>query len=206
MAMLAAAIPAIAGAAGATAAAGSTMATLATAAQIGGTILSGIGAIQSLRGGNAQAKAINASAIQSAGQERAKAQRASQEQRRQAALVSSRARAVAGASGGGVTDPTVVDITSELAGEGERRALTAMYEGEDRARGVISQGASDAYSAREQGRQGFMSGMTSVLSGATSLFGKYGAPAASAPRASDIIWDDPSQSKWRGNVFYGSTR
>lgn len=183
MAMLAAALPAVAGAAGTAAAAGSTMATLATVAQIGGTILSGIGALQALSGGNQQAKGINAAAIQAAGQERAKSQYAAAEQRRQAALVASRARAVAGASGGGVTDPTMVDITAELAGEGERRALTAMYEGEDRARGIISQGRSDAYSAKMAGQEGFMRGMGNVLSGATSLFTKYSTPTATASTA-----------------------
>jgi hypothetical protein len=174
MAELALAASAFAGSAGTAAAAGSTFATLATAAQIGGTILSGIGAIQSLRGGNAQASAINASAVQAAGQERARAQRVAAEQRRQATLVSSRARAVAGASGGGVTDPTVTNITAELAGEGEYRALSALYEGNDRANGIIDQGRADAYSAKSEGRSGFMKGMTSVLSSGSSLFDKFG--------------------------------
>lgn len=194
MAMLAAALPAIAGAAGTAAAAGSSFATLATIAQIGGTILSGIGALQSLSGGNQQAKGIQAAAVQAAGQERAKSQYAAQEQRRQAALVSSRARAVAGASGGGATDPTIVDITSELAGEGEYRALTAMYEGEDRARGIVSQGNADAYSAKASGHTGFMSGMSNVLSGATSLFSKYSAPSNSA---SYPTIQDPAAGKWK---------
>ena len=207
MAQLAiAALPAIAGSAGTAAAAGSTMATLATVAQIGGTILSGIGALQSLSGGKQTAAGINAAAVQAAGQERAKSQHAAAEQRRQAALVTSRARAVAGASGGGVTDPTMVDITSELAGEGERRALTAMYEGEDRARGIISQGQSDAYSAKQAGREGFMKGMGNVLSGATSLFTKYSTPSSSDSANSSIEWDDPVQNKWKGGIFYGGTR
>lgn len=211
MAFLAAAIPAIAGYAGATAAAGSTMATLATVAQIGGTILSGIGAIQSLTGGNAQAKAINAAANVTAGQERAKSQRVAEQQRKQAAIVGSRARAVAGASGGGVTDPTVTGILSEIEGEGEYRALSAMYEGEDRARGVVNQGRADAYSARSQGRAGFMAGMTSVLSGAGDLFTKYSAGTSVAASASPtsfstpMLYQSPSlrtNSAW--NIYTGT--
>lgn len=185
MAMLAAAIPMIAGTAATTAGVAGTAGMLATAAQIGGTVLSGLGAIQSFIGGNAQAKAINSAAAVAAGEERAKAQRAAETQRKQAALVSSRARAVAGASGGGSSDPTLVDIISDIGSEGEYRAMTAMYEGEDRARGIVSQGRADAYSAKQQGMQGLMKGMTSVLSSGASLFEKYGktaAPAAAATR------------------------
>ena len=187
MGILATAIPTIAGY---LAPSGSTLASLATAAQIGGTILSGLSAIQSVSAGNQQAKMINAAAVQSAGQERAKSHRVAEEQRRLSSVVQSRARAVAGASGGGVTDPTVVDITSELAGEGEYRALTAMYEGEDRARGIINQGQADAYTARQKGQAGFVSGMssafsgaTSMLSGGSSLFDKYAAKTRLATRS-----------------------
>ena len=73
---------------------------------------------------------------QQASEERASAQRASIEQRRQGKLASSRAQTVAAASGAGALDPTIVNIMGDLDTETEYRALTAMYEGEERARGL----------------------------------------------------------------------
>jgi len=45
-------------------------------------------------------------------------------------LVLSRARAVAGASGGGVSDPTVVKILANIETEGELQALNRLWTGE----------------------------------------------------------------------------
>lgn len=73
---------------------------------------------------------------QRAGQERASAQRQAIEQRRQGRLVSSRARAVAAASGGAVTDPTVTGILADIDTEAEYRALTGLFQGEEMARGL----------------------------------------------------------------------
>ncbi len=63
-----------------------------------------------------------------AGQTRAAAQRQALEERRQTRLQQSRLQAVAGTS-----DATVVNIAKDIAGEGEYRALTALYQGEQSA-------------------------------------------------------------------------
>lgn len=65
-----------------------------------------------------------------AGQTRATAQRAAIEERRDAKYLMSRARALAAASGGGVSDPSVVNILGDIEAEGEYNALARMYEGE----------------------------------------------------------------------------
>lgn len=71
-----------------------------------------------------------------AGQERAAAQRAAIEQRRQGRFAQSRARAVAAAGGAAVSDPTVVGLLGDIDTEAELRALGALSEGEELARGL----------------------------------------------------------------------
>lgn len=82
--------------------------------------------------GNAQALQME----QQAGQERAVAQRAMLEERRRGRLVGSRAQAISAASGGGALDPSIVNILGDIDAETELRALTALYQGEERARGA----------------------------------------------------------------------
>lgn len=185
MAMLAAAFPMIAGAAGTTAAAAGTAGTLATFAQTAGTILSAVGGIQSFISGNQQAKSAKAAAKVAADSEVATAIKDANEERKRAALVGSRARAVSAASGGSASDPTVVDILSDIGGEGEYRAMSRMYSGQQRAKDITYQGAADAYGAKQQGMAGLMKGMTTALSGGQSLFEKYG---AGGPKAATDVY------------------
>jgi hypothetical protein len=90
-----------------------------------------------------------------AGQSRASAQRAAVEERRQARLLASRAQAVAAASGGGASDPTVVNTVADIAKEGEYRALTALYEGYDRAKSLDKASAT----RRSEGNAARMAGL-----------------------------------------------
>lgn len=80
-------------------------------------------------------------------------QRAAQEANRQTDIQASRALAVAAASGGGVSDPTIVKLISNVKGEGAYRAAVAMYEGDARARKLRLEAAagrlSGAYAAEE---------------------------------------------------------
>ena len=71
---------------------------------------------------------------QQAGQSIAVSQRQALDVRRQARLVQSRALALAAASGGGASDPTVVRIMADIAGEGAYRAQVALYGGLEEAR------------------------------------------------------------------------
>ena len=80
-----------------------------------------------------------AQARQSAGQERAAAQRGAIEQRRKGRLLSSRALALAAASGAWAGDPTVENILADIGAEGEFRALTELFVGEERARNLEMQ-------------------------------------------------------------------
>lgn len=68
--------------------------------------------------------------------ERAVSQREAAQERRRSEYLQGRARAVAASSGAGVSDPTIDNIVAGLDAEGEYRALTALYNGEQQAEGM----------------------------------------------------------------------
>lgn len=106
-----------------------------------------------------------------AGQTRASAQQAAGNERRDARYLISKARARAAASGGGVDDPTVVNLMGDIEAEGEYNALARMFEGESAAR-------DDQYAAKARRREGNASanasyfGMASTIG--SSFAKKYG--------------------------------
>lgn len=148
----------------------------------GSSLLAGNQQAQAGRAQQQEADLEAAQLAQTAGQERAAAQQKAIEQRRQARLAQSRNQAVAAASGGGATDPTVLALDSSLAGEGELNALTELYQGEAKARGLEGQAAATQYQgklARFSGRQAmggaFFGSGAGLLSGVgNTLLYKYG--------------------------------
>src|SRR3990167_6406689 len=130
---------------------------------------------------NAQAAAME----QGAGQERAAAQRAAIEQRRQGRFVGSRAQAIAAASGGGALDPSIVNLMGDLGSEADFRAATALYQGEDRARsleyGAVLQratGQGDIYAGEVARRSGIAAQNRSYVRAAGDVAGGLGKIAA----------------------------
>ena len=122
---------------------------------------------------------------QQAGQERASAQRQAIEERRKGDIAVSRARAVAAASGGGASDPTVMNIYSDLASEGEYNAQAVLAEGEEAARGLESQAgaaeyegaaayAGSKYRSSAAKRAGYISSVGHMLQGGADIYAKHG--------------------------------
>jgi len=120
-----------------------------------------------------------------AGQAIAVSHREAFEQRKMAALMASRALAVAAGSGAGASDPTVVDIIGNIYAEGAYRSALAMYEGEEEARslGVAAQarrlsGKSGASAALSQGKSvakaSNLNMFSTLLSGGASFLDNYG--------------------------------
>lgn len=111
------------------------------------------------------------------------AQREAMEERRQSDIVASRALAVAAASGGGVSDPTIVNLIARIKGEGAYRAAVAMYEGESRARQYRLAAASSRYGgaqaqlegARQQVGYAYRN-LGLVFESGASLYARYGIP------------------------------
>jgi hypothetical protein len=71
-----------------------------------------------------------------AGQERAVAQQQAMAEAQRGRMVGSRAQAITAASGAGALDPTVNDIMAGIDQESELRQRSALYTGEEKARGL----------------------------------------------------------------------
>lgn len=78
---------------------------------------------------------------------RASSQRDALERGRQTKLVLSKLQAGAAASGAGATDPTVTTLAGQIGGRGEYEALTDLFKGENRARGLMDSATGDRMSA-----------------------------------------------------------
>lgn len=160
---------------------------LPIAMQAASTLMKVRGSQQSAAAAKANAKAtqkekeFEATQLrQQAGQAIAASQRVADEQRRQARLVQSRTIAVVAAGGGGVSDPTIVNMLARTAGEGVYRANVALYGGEERARLLNMQAQAADYEGRtgrimgdQLAKAAQIQGAASVLSGASSLYEKY---------------------------------
>ena len=192
---------------------------MAEALMIAGTVVSTVG---SLVTGEAEAQAYKASGkvekelaeyrakqlAQNAGQARASAQHKAEEERRQAGLVRSRAKAI-GASGGAIQGTDVENILAGLTAEGEYNAKSALYEGEEAARGMEAQADSErysgalaksmsAYQAKSARRSSYFEAAGNLLKGSTSFYEQYW-PEAST----DAVKQTSIGSPTRFGVAYG---
>lgn len=131
----------------------------------------------SVREGEASNAAAQAEAIQlrqNANAERAAAQRAYLQEKKDARLVGSRARAVAAASGAGVSDPTISKILSDIEGEGEYRALMRLYQGDVTASGLEYGAKIRRNEGRAARSSGYLQAASTLFSTGSSLYSKYG--------------------------------
>lgn len=133
-----------------------------------------------------------------AGDAIASAQRAAFNEDRRARYVASDILAKAAASGGGASDPTIVNLIAQTAAEGAYRQQVALYEGDARARQLRLQatakefeGASEEASAKRTGRGQMFGAATTLLKGYArdSMLARYG---GDGPRIAQAIggWSD----------------
>lgn len=142
------------------------MAALAGGMSMGGSLLSAFGSLTQGREQYAAAQYQAKQLYQNAGQAEAAGQREAAVQIRQSELLQSRALAVAGASGAGTVDPTVLRIISGLAGEGQLAANTAMYNAGEAARGMRNQAAAGIFEGKQAKKASKVAALATVLSGA----------------------------------------
>lgn len=126
----------------------------ATAMQAANTLAAGRAEQAAARARQQALEHQAAQARQAAGQERAASQRGAFEQRRQGRLLSSRALARAAASGAGAGDPTVENILGDIGAEGEFRALTELFMGEERALNLETQADLKIFEGLQERRAG----------------------------------------------------
>ena len=161
---------------------------IAPALGAGSTALSAAGYAQAgqaaLYQGQAQQQEENYSADvlqQQANQTRAQASQEIANTARSTDLLLSNARAAGAASGGDLTDPSIVTALGRAAGVGKYSELSQLYSGEERAVGMENQAALDRYMGtqaltagqlKQQEEQTKM--LSSILEGGSSLFSKMG--------------------------------
>lgn len=144
--------------------------TLGQTLAAGGTILSAMG---SARAGRDQQRASEFQARQLEEQGKAERAAASVEaanEARQKRLVLSRAQAVGAASGGGLD----LDLMGDIEEEGTYRTLTALWSGEERAKGRRAQAAASRFEGAQYRRAGLLEGVKTLAGGGASFMERYG--------------------------------
>lgn len=148
--------------AGAAAGAGLSFGTVLSAV---GTGLSAVGTLAAGAQAEKAAKFKAAQEAQAAQEARASAQRQSLERRRQTNLTQSTLIARAAASGADASDPDVQNLGQSIAARGEYQALMEMYNGENRAQGLLSQSEADLYEGKAAKRNSFFKAAGTLASG-----------------------------------------
>lgn len=149
------------------------LAPLALAASIAGGGVSAIGTIAS---GNAARDAAYFKAAQEdqqANEARAVSQRQAEENRRRAGLATSRIQALSAASGGGASDQSILKLSGDVAGRGEYQALSDLYTGENRARGLEDAAMADRMTGDAQASASKFKAFGTLLSSAGGIYEKF---------------------------------
>lgn len=125
---------------------------------------------------DAQAKASRAQqqwAERQALEEQAAGQRAAAEESRKAKLAQSRLMAVAGASGSGASDPTIMDLWGDIAQEGMVNAGVTQAMARQRADSINYQAALDRWTADANKRIAKVGAIGTILGGLGSAGGDF---------------------------------
>jgi hypothetical protein len=153
------------------------MAGLAAVASLVGTAVSAIGTIAA---GKAQQNAANYEAAQmevKAKEERASAQRDAMDMARKRRLALSNLQARAAGSGLGAADPTVLDLTGEVAQYGTYQEQLAMYGGESRSEELKASAAGRRAAGAAAMQNAYFGAADTILGGVSSMFNRYGRSA-----------------------------
>lgn len=148
--------------------------TATMALMAGGTALQGYGQLRAGRKAKEAADFEASQLEQKAGQTLATSQRAALEEERQGRLQQSRALAIAAASGGGASDPTVVNLMGNLAAETNYRKMVALYEGKTEAEQLRTQADITRAGGREAKKASQIQALGTILSGGSSMYSKFG--------------------------------
>lgn len=177
------------------------LATIATIVSVGSSIASGLGQMQAGKAAKANANFQAAQLEQQAGQEVASAQRVAIEERRRAGIAMSNAQAASAASGGGASDPTVLKITGDIAKQGEYNALSALFEGEEKARGLRLGATTSRMEGKQAAKAGKTAGFSTIIGGLGSAgmaYAKYNPSAGTVGTAgiggTRAPWQQPGMS------------
>lgn len=135
-----------------------------------------------VKGGYDQKSALDSAAgqlSQEAGQSVAAGIQGAIQDRRRATYVASNARAATAAGGFSTTGTSAIANVGQIRGEGEYRALTSLYQGQDRASELDFRAEGMRTAGSNAVKAGWISGVSSVLSsGGSSFYDKYAGTSA----------------------------
>lgn len=131
------------------------------------------------------------------------AERKSIDTRRQTNLVQSRLQALS-AAGGGASDPTVVNLSSNIAGEGEYRALTDLYNGQTQADDLTNKGNIALYEGKAKKSASKMAALGTILGTGGSLFAKYGGGGMGSSSGFGNIPGTGTSGGWSSTPYAGT--
>lgn len=141
---------------------------------VASTALSVMGGIQQANAAKQNAAFESAQLQEQAQEANAAASREAASKIRYGQLAQSRAQAVAGASGGSPSDPTVVNLEQNIAGQSEYNALTALWSGSAEAAGLQTRANAAIASGNNEANADIIGAVGSGLKGGLSMFDKYG--------------------------------
>lgn len=133
-------------------------------------------------------------------EERASAQRQAGEEQRKARLAQSRLGAVAGASGAGSSDPSVMTLFEGIGREGDYNAAAATAAGEQKAAGLSYQSALDRWTADTGARIKRAGAKSTLIGGFLNASANAGQFAMSRMAAR---YGSPTQLSPGGTTGYG---
>jgi hypothetical protein len=182
-------------------------------------VAAGVQAMGTIAQGNAQRASLDNQAAQlnqQAGEARASSQRAEENQLRTGAYAESRALAVTAASGADPNSVTAVNNEENLAGQTEYGALTALFNGEEKARGLEYEANSDYAKGKSAHDAGVISGIsgfagsaaktmmspTTADSGETMLDRFASNDTGIADRNNPLPWQTLGYSNPNGGFYY----
>lgn len=147
-----------------------------------GLVGAAVSAVGTIAQGQAQANALNFEAKQykiKAQESVAASQRDAIERTREKEMLQSRLQAGAAASGAGAgaLDPTVVQLASDIEGQGTYGAEMELYKGKELARGYRMQAEADQMSAQAAKTGSYFGAFGTIVGGLSSFASKYGYPA-----------------------------
>ena len=160
------------------------MPALAAAAPYIALASSAVGAYSAIDAGqkaNSRAHALAKQQEAEANAAQVEAQQQAATERKKTRYLRSRALAVAGASGGGVSDPTISNILTGIDTEGEMNALNTLWSGDTTASGLRAQARATRAEGKASMKAGYVSGFKTAVSGGMdfidakpTFFKKYG--------------------------------
>jgi hypothetical protein len=147
-----------------------------------------MGSIAQAKAMKEQAKAENMQLGMQAAEEMAVASRDSQAKGKEGRILLSRQQAVAAASGGGATDPTVLELAGDIGRETNVQKRELMRQGKEKARNLEYKQKVNTWSAKQNAKMTILGGIGNMIGGIgqgigglAGAFGKYGGSGPSQP-------------------------